>query len=80
MRFSRANSVWRDRLHKMPRNKLLQIAITDSNDLSQMEEVVVQLEKDRDRYKVKFRQEELEHANVRARLNGGWWSCHTYNG
>ena len=65
MRFSRANSVWRDRLHKMPRNKLLQIAITASNDLSQMEEVVLQLEKDRDRYKVKFRQEELEHANVR---------------
>ncbi len=65
MRFARAHSAWKNRLGNMPQEQLLQIAVTTSNELSEMEHILSQMENDRDSYKVKFRQAELECMKIK---------------
>ena len=75
MRYARANSIWNDRINKnIPHEKLLSIAVNASSQLSELQHVIVQLEKDRENYKVKYRQAVLEGEKLKEKYRENLFS------
>ena len=69
MRYARANSMWKDRINKnIPYEKLRSIAINASSQISEMEHIIVKLEKDRENYKVKYRQAVLDGEKLKENI------------
>ena len=75
MRYARANSTWKDRINdSVPYEKLLSIATNASSQLSEMEHVLERLEKDKDKYKVKYRQAVLEGEKLKEKYRENLFS------
>ena len=67
--------MWKDRINKnIQYEKLRSIAINASSQISEMEHIIVKLEKDRENYKVKYRQAVLDGEKLKEKYRENLFS------